>query len=565
METCRAAAALLLLLSLSSPARADSIEDLRKTLERTAKSGYVSDQRERERAVRRLGDLGSLGAAELLAECLGDPLPQIRNMSARALGSMSKSRDRDAAADCVARRALWDRQSEERRIHAARALGLMGSAGSQEHLRRVFAHDPSAAVRAEAARALGLLGDQGAADVLAKGLSRNDESAGQAALALGRLGAAGSAAALRKAAAAGAHWTARAHAIDALALLGSRDLGAACIECLGRDRDFRPRIAAVEALAAAAAMEEGPSSGAAFAVSALARALEDRAWQVCAAAVETSVGVWDVRCVDMLVEFLRRAEGSRLMVDAVGALTVYLGRDMGYFHQSWKGWWESNRAGFKLGPRPERGALGVFECGKSSGEPPEKKPTQSEFFSMPVFSRSFAFLFDFSGSMSFGSLGRDRGVPKIKIARERFEQCVAKLGQDARFNVYIYREDFKWPVKRWMEAFQNDLVPAVPVYRGLASMWVREAEVKGRGPFYDGLVLVTENPRIDTVFLLADGEPSSGSHTEKDDFVEAWSAENRFRKVMICPVVIGSSGTNVGLMKDLARSTGGFYMHHKGE
>ena len=95
--------------------------------------------------------------------------------------------------------------------------------------------------------------------------------------------------------------------------------------------------------------------------------------------------------------------------------------------------------------------------------------------------------------------------------------------------------------------------------------WVRAAEVRGRGPFFDGLVSVTENSRIDTVYLLADGKPSSGSHTDKYAFIEAWVRENRFRKVMVCPVLIGSAGIVMKLMKMLAEVTGGFYVHYKGE
>ena len=83
--------------------------------------------------------------------------------------------------------------------------------------------------------------------------------------------------------------------------------------------------------------------------------------------------------------------------------------------------------------------------------------------------------------------------------------------------------------------------------------------------FRVGAALVTENGRVDTIFLLADGAPSSGTYVWKYDFIEAWVKENRFRKVMICPVLVGSSGINADLMKWLAEVTGGFYVHHKGK
>jgi hypothetical protein len=89
--------------------------------------------------------------------------------------------------------------------------------------------------------------------------------------------------------------------------------------------------------------------------------------------------------------------------------------------------------------------------------------------------------------------------------------------------------------------------------------------VKGRGPFFDGLCEVTDDPRVDTVYLLADGKPSSGSYTDRSDFVKAWVEENRFKRVMICTVLVGSSGTDAKLMKLLAEVTGGFSVHYKGE
>jgi hypothetical protein len=167
--------------------------------------------------------------------------------------------------------------------------------------------------------------------------------------------------------------------------------------------------------------------------------------------------------------------------------------------------------------------------------------------------------------MENGSLGRNRGRPKIEIAKEHFIRCAEKLDKNSRFNCYIYREEQKWPIKLTMESFQRKLVPAAPFNRTLAIRWIQAAEVKGRGPFYDGLSQVTDNGAVDTVYLLADGSPSSGSYVGKYDFIEAWVRENRFKRVMVCPVLIGSSGVNIGLMKMLAEVTSGFYVHYKGE
>jgi len=559
------AAGLATVLCIAGLVRGADFDSLCKDIERTARSGNVSDRSDRSKAVRKLGSFKSLASTKILVQCLGDPLPQIRKEALKALANLSRSPDRGPSLQHICHAGLFDRRNELRREHAAEALGRIGDPSAASSLLKCFKSDRSVKVRARAAEALGLVKAHEAVKALARALTKADDAAAEAALALGRLGATERIEALQKTASTNRHWRARAYALDALVLLKAPCLGTVCAERLDRDRAFQPRIAVCDALCAVADLtEEGNGREAALAL--LKKALEDKAWQVRVAAVEATLSLWDRACIDILVNLLPRVQGGRVMVDTAKALSFYVGRDLGCFPESYAGWWASNKANYKLPDGPKRNRWGGYVLDRKAGthKGGGKKATVSSFFSMPIFSRSFAFLFDLSGSMKNGSLGRNQGVPKIEIARDQFDICVKKLAPQGRFNVYVYREENKWPVKTYMESFQKDLVPATSFVKAQARQWVRGAAVKGRGPFYDGLVKVTDNEKIDTVYLLADGSPSSGTYVCKVDFIEGWVRENRFRRVMVCTVLVGSSGINVDLMKWLAEVTGGFYVHYKG-
>ena len=67
-----------------------------------------------------------------------------------------------------------------------------------------------------------------------------------------------------------------------------------------------------------------------------------------------------------------------------------------------------------------------------------------------------------------------------------------------------------------------------------------------------------QNP-IDEIFVLSDGEPVSGDVIDPDVILKIVREINRYQKVRIHTVFVGTS-KGVGLMKRLAQENGGYFV-----
>lgn len=122
------------------------------------------------------------------------------------------------------------------------------------------------------------------------------------------------------------------------------------------------------------------------------------------------------------------------------------------------------------------------------------------------------------------------------------------------------------------------LVNIIPFHRR-AVPWKKELHaLKGRGRdeairfvhglttelgtnIYDTLELALADKRVDTIFLLSDGQPVGGKYTDPDDIVREISAINRVRGAKIHCI---SFGRENGFLKELAAQNGGDYRAAEG-
>ena len=70
-------------------------------------------------------------------------------------------------------------------------------------------------------------------------------------------------------------------------------------------------------------------------------------------------------------------------------------------------------------------------------------------------------------------------------------------------------------------------------------------------------MLFRSDPEVDTIFVLSDGQPSSGDYLEDVNFHRGINRDNEFRKVMIHTVLTGTKGTDAKFMERLAGDTNG--------
>ena len=506
--------ALALLLLVGAP---DDVEKLAQTVQRNAKLPY--EQREREKAIRSLGRIGSPAGTKVLIGLLDDAFAHQQDGAVSALIAL------------------------KRRSPAERAASLTV-------LTKALTSSRNPTVRRHLATALGRIGDPRGVDALAAALAREkDERAARAqAVALGRIGGPEAIAALEKVAAGKS--VARADAVRALGPANGR------IEFVirfAKDPHDAVRAAVVDALRTLGSEsipcdDPGELQGIALADSIgrlpnvalaaeLARdLLSHDSWRVRAAGIQGVEARKDAALLPLLVTCMDRERG-RLRHDAWRALRRLTGKDLPLDVAQWKALGELRIA---QDPAPDDGA-----------GPKETK--SAVYFGLPVVSDRIAFVFDVSGSM------RDDG--KMELARKSFAETAASLGPDQRYDLFVYRYLLDYPPRPRLERAFGKLVAGKTKK---AQRWLNKQAAKGGGAIYDALMAALEDPDVDTLYLLSDGVPSYG--TIKRDFrvLQEVRAKNRWRRVVIHTILLGSRGTDRKFMRALARDNGGVAMGSDG-
>jgi len=487
----------------------EGVDKFAQTIERNAKLPY--EQGDRERAIFALGRIGSPQSTRLLIGLLDDEFEHQRDNAVSALISLKKKSAAERAPSIqLLAKALRTSRSAETRRHIATAMGLM--------------RDPT--VAAPLASALGK--------------EKNPRAAEAMAIALGRVGGAVAAVALRKAVE--GRPVARASAIRAL---GFQSGEADFVRKFADDRDDAVRAAVVDALIRLGSEnvpvgDPGVLQGVALA-DALARLadaavvrklaeslLTHSSWRVRSAAIAGVEKRRDAALLDLLVVRLDQERG-RLRHDAWMALRHLTGKDVPPDAEQWR-------------------ALGVLRIvgEQQPSDAPVKETKTAAYFGLPIVSERIAFVFDVSGSM--------RDDRKIEIAREKFAETVADLDAQQRYDLFVYRYLLDYPPRPRLERAHGKLVAGKT---RKARAWLGKQPAKGGGAIYDALLAAMDDPEVDTIYLLSDGVPSYGTIKRDYRVLQEIRSSNRWRRVAIHTILLGSKGTDRKFMRNLAHENGG--------
>jgi HEAT repeat protein len=498
----------LLVLLVAAP----DVDELSLVLAKYAKLPY--EQRHRERAIGDLGRIGSTASTRALEAMLVDPFVHLRDEAVSALIRLK-------------------RQPAEPRAESVALLGeLLGRRTRPETRRRL-------------ATALGLIGDPGAVPSLIQALdqSKDAETVEAIAVALSRLGDDRGAAALRR---------------KATNFPPGR---AACLRALGwfanagdfalpyrKDPDDAVRAAVVDVcvrrkLPVVPQLEVDGTTGektgialadalrtvrdAALARRRAAALLRHRSWRVRAAAIAGTEQLRDPTLLGDLVDRLEQEDG-RLRYDAWNSLRRLTGKEIPPDASQWR----------RLLP------LGALPNAKETE--PGRAAATTAYFGLPVTSKRIAFVFDVSGSM--------REQPKIEMARSRFRATAARLARDQRYDLFVYRYYLEYPPRPRLERCFQKLTAG---RAKKAAGWLRKQEAKGAGAIYDALVAALLDPEVDTIYLLSDGVPSFGTVKRDYRIHQEIRKRNRWRRVVIHTILLGTKGTDRKFMQRLASDSGG--------
>lgn len=271
-------------------------------------------------------------------------------------------------------------------------------------------------------------------------------------------------------------------------------------------------------------------------------------------------GLWSTRLVALhaleelavpasVGEIIARMEAQtgRMRVEFAETLFRMTGQSFGPRYQPWKAWWEKEgKKGFKIPSASElKDARERLEVARL------KETTGARFFGIRIISEHVVFIIDVSGSMD--ELTRSRyvnvkGAPRIAKAKEELLASLDGLTPNSFFNII--------PFSGSAYSWKPSMVQWSPEVLAEAKEYVSKLGAGGATNLMDSLNIAFDDPEVDTIFLLSDGEPTAGPITDPKSIRKAVQLMNRNRDVTINSIAIG---TSLKILEWLAEDTGGIY------
>lgn len=485
-----------------------SIDALRRRLADDDPAGRAA-------AVRRLTGALDEPSIRLVVHTLADAHPYVR---AAAAGVLATILDVPTRGRLLKEAPTW--KESIARAEMARAYAGWADRDGRTGLLRLLA-DPDPVVRASACEALE--GDADDAALRALLLATTDGSGGVRAAALDALlGSLG----MRPQRGSGERGRAGGP---------PRTAGATRLEvpwrALSKDKDERVRMAALEGSVA---------TGGETAVFAVEHGLGDAVWSVRLVAAELSGGVRDRRVLAPLVAALRDPRDR-----VAGAACVSLVRLTGIPFDAdpvrWRTWLEGDGKTFDpAAVEPKKAA---------PFDPGGKTVAAVKFLDLPLASAHVSFVLDASGSMSTADAA---GVSRWDRVRAELDRVLSTLGTSAEGNVVLFSDE--------ATTLFPSAVRFTPAAREEVTAALAARPPSGRTALYDGLAKALDDPGVDSIVLLSDGAPSTGSHFTRTDVRESLRRANRWRHARIDVIAVGTDEVARrfrSLLKDIAEDHGG--------
>ncbi len=280
-------------------------------------------------------------------------------------------------------------------------------------------------------------------------------------------------------------------------------------------------------------------------VNACAKAPE---WQLRSAAFRFLEDIADKESMSILVERLQVEEG-RLAGECMAALMQQSGKD---FPKPvyWKRWWDTEQELWK--PREVKAVATGSKKGKKHADderPARSKASALTYYNIPITSNAASFIIDTSGSMA-AKAGTAR-EPKIDAAKQALIQVLGQCEADRNFNIV--------PFSTGPRPWQNELRPMDDRYRNQAIAFTRTLRAAGGTNIHDALRHAFDDPRVDTIYLLSDGQPSGGKIDDPNRLADAVATWNRERRIVIHTIAFGQDHP---FLQRIAKESGGHYVRY---
>lgn len=274
------------------------------------------------------------------------------------------------------------------------------------------------------------------------------------------------------------------------------------------------------------------------------------------AAIPTLIRALDLeqRSPDALVSAVNKRASPMLRDRAGGLLRAMTGALVPIDDPAaWRTFWQREQDHIVVPPRLNR---------------PDPEGTRVTFFGVPVTGGSIGFLIDTSGSMDDEPAGgpqtgprRRRSHTRLDAAKEQLVLAAQAMPKESQYFVLTFAD----------RAHVWTTQPIRPQRQSLRSLTELLSRLRAHGGtnLYDGLVTALELegkgygdaslPKIDELFVLSDGEPTTGPVQQPETLLEMVKQANRYAKVRIHTVFTGTGG-GADLLRKLAEQNGGVFV-----
>lgn len=278
--------------------------------------------------------------------------------------------------------------------------------------------------------------------------------------------------------------------------------------------------------------------GADVAIAAAQKSLTHSAWELRSVAYRYLTRCRDVGSIPLLIDRVEHEDG-RLAHELAGALFAHTGTRC-WSRRQWQQWWEAHQLGFVL--PPIEAVRGGVDAGAG---------VTIAYHGIPLVSKRIAFLIDVSGSMK-EPLATDQKRTRLAEAKDQLTHVLAALPEDHECNLIAYDSELHpvWDRLRRVNAENRAALLAATT----------KLTIGTATNIFDALEAAFADPQVDTIYLLTDGEPTTGRLVDPDDIQDEVARWNRQRQIVVHCIGLGVDSR---LLRGLAKASGGEYRHVK--
>ncbi|MBI5363912.1 MAG: hypothetical protein HZA53_12085, partial [Planctomycetes bacterium] len=262
------------------------------------------------------------------------------------------------------------------------------------------------------------------------------------------------------------------------------------------------------------------------------RALQDAEPSVRGAAIGLLCAIASKAALLELVHRMEIEPRERLKWRILAFLRARSGLGHGFDPAAWRAWAESVQGPWSTGPDlAHRGPMG---------------DTRVQLAGLNLISDRVAFLVDFSGSTWDTKVGE---LTRKQVLERELAKALQALPGTTRFNVIPYTNE---PIP-WEKA----LVAATKENVARAQAFFERCNARGRGNYFDAVLLAMADPEVDSIVALTDGVPTGGHRWNMPLMVELLIERDRFRQVAFDAILVDAPRSRVQDWTRLAEVTGG--------